>query len=53
MSLKILCFGENEFMNATIASVRSDFRLPSDDQIIVDTFHVSGKAFLTFSIMNS
>lgn len=52
MSLKVLCFGENQLLKRVIAKLRTDTRDNVDDEIVVDNIEIKGKPFLAFSITN-
>ena len=53
MSLKLLCFGENNFLAKVIATLRSQEKPASDEEVVVDNLEVRGKPFLTFSVFNT
>ena len=53
MALKILCFGEKDFLSSTIAAIRPEPRTITDEEILVDSIEVNSKSFLVFSIKNS
>lgn len=52
MSLKVLCFGENELLKRVVGKLRTDARDNVDEEIVVDNIEVKGKPFLAFSITN-
>lgn len=52
MSLKVLCFGENQFLKRVIGKLKNQHRESNEDEIIVDNIDIKGKPFLTFSISN-
>ena len=53
MSLKVLCFGDNQFASKVITTLRTEQReIDSDEEIVVDNVEVSGRQFLIFCIKN-
>lgn len=54
MSLKVLCFGDNDLAEQVVSRLRAGEReVDPEEQIVVDNVDVNGKNFLTFCIKNS
>lgn len=53
MSLKLLCFGQENLLKKVIGKLRGAERTNSEDEIVVDNITLNGKQFLIFSITNN